>query len=392
MARYEQCDLKHRGDRLLRLFDWFTALTAEEAVLFRPEIMAIVMLRPLSLLLSSGGILMMSGAAMVLADRPWATAWFVTDLALLAVRLTVALRFQLGGRPMPDRISRMTVLLAFIVFMVFGAGCTATFLLATRPLPMIATASMMGLIAGLATRWAALPRLAIPAIAMVAVPFCAAVAIAANGDFAIGAIQFALVAAGTAALTLQNHRSIVAMLRAERRARVLAMTDVLTGLPNRAGLIDALDRFSATAEPGADAGMALLFVDLDGFKVVNDRHGHAAGDRVLIEVGARMAALAGGHFACRLGGDEFVVLIQGRDVAVAGAMARRIAAELARPFAGVAEEDITLGASVGIALGSAVGADPHQVLADADAALYNAKRAGGGREMLVESAGRSAAA
>src|SRR3546814_8927549 len=88
---------------------------------------------------------------------------------------------------------------------------------------------MMGLVAGLATRWAALPRLALFTIVLYAIPFCIAGMVADGGSFVAGAMQFLIVTTGTAALTLQNHRTLVAMLRAERKARALAETDVLTG-------------------------------------------------------------------------------------------------------------------------------------------------------------------
>src|SRR3546814_10961043 len=99
---------------------------------------------------------------------------------------------------------------------------------AIPPLPMCATASMMGLVAGLATRWAALPRLALFTIVLYAIPFCIAGMVADGGSFVAGAMQFLIVTTGTAALTLQNHRTLVAMLRAARKARALAETDVLT--------------------------------------------------------------------------------------------------------------------------------------------------------------------
>ncbi|HEU4959560.1 MAG TPA: GGDEF domain-containing protein [Sphingomonas sp.] len=374
------------GGRLQRWFDWLTALPPDEAALFRGDVIATVMLRPVALLLSSAGILLMSGAAMVLLQRPWAVAWFVADLLLLALRMTVAVRYQRPGTRMPEGVAQLTICLTAVVLMVFGLGCAASFHTAIRPVPMIATTSMMALIAGLATRWAALPRLAIPAITVLAAMFLTAILTADAGHFRAGALQFAVVTAGTAALTLQNHRALVAMFRAERRARDLAMTDVLTGLPNRGGLIARLDgRRDASS-------LALLFVDMDGFKAVNDRHGHAAGDRVLVETAARLAATAAPHFTCRLGGDEFVVMISGPEVASASTTARRIADALAEPFEDIAAEPILAGASVGIAFASTTVCDPEQVLAEADRALYLAKRAGGGCEVVIDSAALSAAA
>jgi len=161
------------------------------------------------------------------------------------------------------------------------------------------------------------------------------------------------------------------------------MTDALTGLPNRAALFDRLEQRRTTAAPGTESGMALLFVDLDRFKTINDRYGHAVGDRVLIALAARLRGVVAPHFACRLGGDEFVVLVEGAAAAGAAALARRIADALSEPIAGILDAPIHAGASVGIALGSSACDDPERALADADAALYHAKRAGGGREAVA---------
>ncbi|MGN6376955.1 MAG: diguanylate cyclase domain-containing protein [Sphingomonas sp.] len=366
---------------LQQVFDWFSGLPAEEAGRFRADIFATVMLRPSALLISSLGILLMSGTVAFVLRRPWAIAWFVFDIVMLAARVAAAARHQRRGGRMPVGVARVTVTLTLLVLVIFGLGCATAFMSAVRPLPMIATTSIMALFAGLATRWAALPRLAIPTIAGLAVPFLLAIIVADHGHFAIGAPQFAVVVAGTAALTLQNHRVLVAMFRARQEAQGLAMTDVLTGLPNRAALLDRLERTGDSA--GRSPGLAMLFVDMDRFKSINDRFGHTAGDRVLIEAARRLAVAAAPHFVCRLGGDEFVVIIEGRDVAAANLTARRIAEALAEPFVGVAAEPILAGASVGIAFGSAAAEDAALLLADADRALYLAKGAGGGREAMA---------
>lgn len=379
------------ADWLATAFDWFSGLPRDEAIRHRRAILASVMLRPAPLLLSSAAILLMSGTAMAMLRRPWAAAWFVAAVTLLALRGLVAWRFQRHQATMPETVARFTVALAVVTFIVFGAGCSASFLTAHRPLPMISTVSIMGMIAGLATRWAALPRLALPVIALIAIPFSLAVVTADHGRFAIGAVQFAMLAAGTAALALQNHRALIALLRAEHRARARAMTDALTGLPNRAALFDRLAERRATAAPGTESGMALLFVDLDRFKTINDRYGHAIGDRVLVALAARLGGVVAPHFACRLGGDEFVVLVEGPAAAAAAALARRIADALSEPVAGILDTPIHAGASVGIALHSSACDDPERALADADAALYHAKRAGGGREAIAAEARFAAA-
>ncbi len=376
--------LRDRIDSVLcPLFDWFTALPAEGAASFRSEIMATVMLRPIPLLLSSIGILTMSGTAVMITGARWATAWFAIDAVVLGLRLVPTIRHEQHGGALPDAVSRIVVCLAFCMLLLFSLGCSACVLAEHRPLTTVATASMMGLVAGLATRWAALPRLALAAIVVFMTPFCAALATAGHGGLRAGAFQFAIIVVSVSALTIQNRAALIALLRAERRNRLLAVTDTLTGLPNRAGLIAHFDELRVRA--GAGAEIALLFIDLDEFKAINDRYGHSAGDHVLIAVARRLEAAIQPHFACRLGGDEFIVVMTGIDRAAATFVARRILEQLERPIGSGTDQPIVASASVGIAFGPIADRDAAHILADADVALYLAKEAGGGRHAVGES-------
>ena len=164
-----------------------------------------------------------------------------------------------------------------------------------------------------------------------------------------------------------------------------ASHDPLTGLPNRAMLLDILTREVARAgRLGRPA--ALLFLDLDGFKAVNDRLGHAAGDELLVAVAARLGqCLRVGDSLARLGGDEFVAVLSApneeREVV---AVAERLIAALARPVILTAGETV-VAASIGVTLSSPDRDDPELLLADADAAMYMAKRAGKERFALARS-------
>lgn len=381
--------LVQRIDSLLcPLFDWFTALPAEDAVTFRSEIIATVMLRPAPLILSSIGIVMMSATAMTVTGARWAIAWFVIDIVALAARIIPTIRHERRGGTLPDNVARIIVCLAFSLLLLSSLGCAASVMAHRRPLAAVATASMMGLVAGLATRWAALPRLALGAIVLFVLPFCVALVVAGNGALEAGAFQFAIIVVSVSALTMQNRTSLIALLRAERRNRLLAVTDPLTGLPNRAGLIAEFDRLRAHARPGTE--IASLFIDLDEFKAINDRFGHSAGDRVLTAVARRLEAAVHPHFACRLGGDEFVVVMTGIDRAAASFVARRIVEQIERPIEDDGVESgvepgvgpIVARASVGIAFGPLGDRDAAHILADADVALYLAKDAGGGHHAL----------
>ena len=165
--------------------------------------------------------------------------------------------------------------------------------------------------------------------------------------------------------------------------RYQALHDTLTGLPNRALLLDRVDQALTRAER-AKTPLAVMFLDLDGFKNVNDTYGHAAGDQLLRAVSARLTgALRDTDTVSRLGGDEFVVLAEGASLAMGPeAIAERIQAVLAEPFVLDAAEDITVRthASIGIAVG--VRPSAGDLLRDADVALYEAKAAGKDRYVL----------
>jgi diguanylate cyclase (GGDEF)-like protein/PAS domain S-box-containing protein len=167
-------------------------------------------------------------------------------------------------------------------------------------------------------------------------------------------------------------------LRSEERMRHEALHDPLTGLANRTLLRDRLEQALArSARDGIVTGV--LFLDLDEFKHVNDRFGHAAGDAVLAELGQRLrAAVRPADTVARLGGDEFVVVCEDVDEGTALALGERLEAAVRRPLAvGGAEHRLT--ASIGIALGRD---DADSMLAAADAAVYDAKAAGRGRVEL----------
>ncbi len=159
--------------------------------------------------------------------------------------------------------------------------------------------------------------------------------------------------------------------------RKLALTDRLTGLDNRAGYDRRLQDAIVARDAGRSRNVGLLFLDLDGFKSINDAHGHDVGDAVLREVGRRLRRVVrGGDAISRFGGDEFCVLVADfTDVAVLNALAIRVHHALAEPFH-IGTLTVTLRTSIGIATCPADADDPETLTRKADAALYEAKRAG----------------
>jgi len=173
--------------------------------------------------------------------------------------------------------------------------------------------------------------------------------------------------------------------RVEHQLLHAALHDALTDLPNRAYLVERVAQAQARVRRDADYRFAVLFIDSDNFKAVNDSLGHAAGDRLLTEIAARLrTCVRPGDFVARLGGDEFAVLLEdivGRPDAEHAA--RRIQDALAVPvsFEG---RDIVASASIGVALSLPGGKETPDLLHDADLAMYHAKQQGGARFQVFD--------
>lgn len=187
-------------------------------------------------------------------------------------------------------------------------------------------------------------------------------------------------------------RDVTERRRMETELAYAATHDPLTGLPNRALLIDHLELALAQASRSDDT-VAVLFLDLDRFKLVNDSHGHDAGDALLRAVASRIAGvLRPGDTVARLGGDEFVVLCAAvRDEFHALAIAQRVAACIEGASFDLGEIDLELTASIGVALATHHETHPEALLRGADAAMYRAKDHGRARiELFDESMRRRA--
>jgi len=172
-------------------------------------------------------------------------------------------------------------------------------------------------------------------------------------------------------------QDITTQRREQDRLTALSQRDPLTGLLNRAGFEQFLER---QAHAGLGASLGLLYIDLDRFKPVNDEHGHATGDHLLRAVARRLGTLVRPTDAvARLGGDEFVILLS--DIGApehCEAVAEKVVAAVGAPFE-VDGRRLDIGASVGIAYGIEAGGDWSALIRRADAALYRAKAAGRGR-------------
>jgi diguanylate cyclase (GGDEF)-like protein len=186
--------------------------------------------------------------------------------------------------------------------------------------------------------------------------------------------RFELDALDVHAALARARAELVGSQDGERRARHLALHDGLTSLPNRTFFRERLDGALAHPEQRR-AGLALLYIDLDGFKAINDAHGHAVGDELLGIVAARLTrAVRAEDVVGRLGGDEFACLLEGvLDREQLGQVARKLFDTVSAPLR-IGTLELAVRPSIGIALCPADGATADVLLGIADAAMYRAKR------------------
>jgi diguanylate cyclase (GGDEF)-like protein len=190
-------------------------------------------------------------------------------------------------------------------------------------------------------------------------------------------VTIVLVAGGVLAVRL-SQRTLLSLVASERRMRHAATHDFLTGLANRSLLEPKFKRF------GEIGDLAVVCVDLDGFKAVNDRHGHAAGDELLKQVASRLqAGCRANEVVYRLGGDEFAVLIPSVSRSEVELRCRGLSSSLAQPYQ-LGEACVSISASFGFTQASKAGSETcDEALRRADRALYQAKASG--RGVVVES-------
>ena len=176
---------------------------------------------------------------------------------------------------------------------------------------------------------------------------------------------------GTQQYLIKTHEDVTDRRQTEARMAHMAYHDGLTGLPNRPSFLQSLTQMiDACTE--AEEEFAVLSIDLDGLKEINDVFGHAIGDKLLADVSKRIEAAVGGGVVARLGGDEFGVIIDGQQPQTGQALAERIAVSLAEPFP-IDGKVVRIGVTTGISLFPRDGHDAAALLANSGAALFRAK-------------------
>jgi diguanylate cyclase (GGDEF)-like protein len=299
----------------------------------------------------SGLLAVLAGLALILLTIPrtWLTsAWFVAFLTL--GNLAVLLGMKQGAQDVEPWI-------AFCALLLIGMSSYSS--------SILPVALLSGLVA-----------------AAYGVP------LAQRGDLAIDHLAALAVLLSLAMIFVSRagmvHAEIQRIARTEEQARHESMCDALTGLPNRAQFVEHVARSIQCHLHDHEFHFAVLFLDLDGFKPINDTLGHKAGDAVLRHVAKRLhSSLRKGDVAGRYGGDEFTLLINnvsGESDAIR--VAERILAKLKEPME--VGRPVTVGASIGIALSTNLHERPEDLIRDADGAMYRAKSLGKNRYAISE--------
>ncbi|GJD60938.1 GGDEF domain-containing protein [Methylobacterium frigidaeris] len=240
---------------------------------------------------------------------------------------------------------------------------------------MLATGLLFGYCSGIVTHLSVRPVMAFGALLLATLPAIVSAAWFGGMPHGILATMFGLFLVGALQSVVSAHRTAIRQIRLRLDMAALARSDALTGLANRLGLCEAFGRLSGTE----DDSVAIHCFDLDGFKLINDRYGHAAGDALLQELGARLRLLLEAPvLAARTGGDEFVVLQPGvRHAEEAEGLARRIVHALSAPYH-LGGQTASVGLSLGFACAPSRAAGLDDLVRRADAASYAVKRRGGG--------------
>jgi diguanylate cyclase (GGDEF)-like protein len=332
-----------------------------------------------SLAVYSVTLMIICGTTVYIAREPWTWAWLAASIVLVTWRALHPWLEQRRGRPAPLASIMISSGLAMATF---GFGCAQSIRTGDVALTTMALSGTMGVMAGIATRWAALPRPAFATMALSVAPPIIELA-RHGGPHLLAAAAVAFAAVSIATFTSQNRQVLLASITVSEMLRRKAQTDHLTGLANRAELMQQMQEACAEL-PGAGhsrgRNFAVLYVDLDGFKAINDNHGHAAGDEILQRVAACLRQVVGpDELVARIGGDEFVVLLSDADALTARAVADDIIESISREHRISDGRALRVGCSVGISMAPGQGREPEVLLARADAALYAAKNQGKGQ-------------
>ncbi|RST88010.1 GGDEF domain-containing protein [Aquibium carbonis] len=363
-----------------RIFFWMSTPSRLDSPEIRERLFRSMFERRLPVLFGMLTSLVTGIAALVITGALWPIVWIATELFLFIGRYRSL--DKIAAKPEHERLKSYTSLVYFGMgwALIYGLGQFACAATGNDLLIVMAAINTAGAVGNIASRNAPLPRFGMIAMVLAGLPFGLGLYLFNAPEMLLVFVMATLLTGGMVLVMFQNHDIMLRMINAEQTNHIAARTDRLTELPNRIHLEERLaelcERMART--PGTPP-FAVLCLDLDGFKAVNDQHGHAAGDALLRAVAGRVIqSIRDRDIACRVGGDEFVFLLPDTSAAEAAFVASRLIAAISRPFDIGTGQLIRVGGSVGSVIAAEPGEQPQDLLDRADQALYLAKAAGKG--------------
>jgi diguanylate cyclase len=286
---------------------------------------------------------------------------------------------ELGGKKLTHRDVARIMTSGILYAVAIGLVGTAAAISGNPVLVVLGAMVMTGMVFGFCISNSGAPRYAEAQALVVTVPFLLGAALNGPPAMLLILLQTPFWLFGLHGLIRTTHRRLAQLVEAQRQNLFLAYNDTLTGLANRTQVMSSLTQIARDRERRSPPPY-VLYLDLDGFKAVNDTHGHAMGDLLLRQVAQRLSeAVRAGDLVGRIGGDEFIVILRDLDFGDIDALARRFTEVISRPFQLTSTIEARIGVSVG---GAPLGTDPEQSMARADIMLYSAKRDGRGTYRL----------
>lgn len=335
-----------------------------------------------------GGILntlMVATVITVHLRRPEFVVWLGIECLICVLRIVVLLRARRNareGRPTPTDW-HMLLTLAWAASV--GLGAYLSVISGDWLSAAMACLSAAAMCGGICFRNYGAPRMTAAMIMLSLGPICAGAIVAHEPLFLLTLLQLPVYVISMTSASFRMNAMVVATMRSERENAHRARHDSLTGLLNRSSLLADIREASAQ-RMAAGRFLTLLYLDLDGFKPVNDSFGHGSGDELLIRVGERLrGAVPGRGRVYRIGGDEFVIVLRNESEQSVQALAGELLREVSAPYTLSSGHPARMGVSIGIAHVRPEGLTADDILHLADRALYRAKAQGKGQFQFATS-------
>lgn len=355
-------------------FAWLEFLTrpadkAHEDV--RLEIMGTLILSRANIMFGAVSVSILLIAPAWLSDVWSALITGAAFLAAAILRLNVISRLK--GKTLDWSGVGNIVVSGILYAIAIGLVGTAAAFSGNAVLQVLGAMVMTGLVFGFCISNSGAPRFAEIQALIVTVPFLVGAAVSGPPSMLLILLQTPFWIFGLHGLISTTHRRLADLVMAQRQNQFLAYNDTLTGLANRAQVMSSLTQIAKDRERRSPPPY-VLYLDLDGFKEVNDTYGHGMGDLLLRAVAQRLAeCVRAGDLVGRIGGDEFVIILRDLDAEDIRSLARRLTEAISRPFMLSTGIEAKVGVSIG---GAPLGRNPEEAMAQADVMLYSAKRDG----------------